>query len=128
MAARRLPRSSGAIRTWAADTEIVPKSRLPLWKARLVFTDSAIREFRRLASEVQQAFLNVFPIFSRHPWRATAELDVAPLRDTPSRGRLKVEGGHRAIYRMAHGLPELEMVETRAEVYERLRHYLASKW
>jgi hypothetical protein len=67
------------------------------------------------------------PLFSRHPWRATAGLDDTPLRDMPSRWRLKVTGGHRGVYRMVHGLPEFERFRTRAEGYEPRRRYLDSK-
>jgi hypothetical protein len=105
----------------------VPEASLAHWKERITFTVSAEREFDRLAPEIQRAFLDVFPTFSRHPWRATADLDVAPLRDMPSRWRLKVKGGHRDIYRMIDGQPEFEMFETRDQVYERLRRYLASR-
>jgi hypothetical protein len=105
----------------------VPKGRIASWRERISFTDSAVRDFDGLPPEVQRAFLSAFPIFSQHPWRASPDLDVAPLRDMPERWRLKVEGGDRAVHRMVHGIPELEMFETRTAVYERLRRYLDSK-
>ena len=105
----------------------MPEASLAHWKERITYTESAEREFDRLAPEIQIAFLYLFPKFSRHPWRATADMDVAPLRDMPSRWRLKVKGGHRGIYRMIHGLPEFEMFETRGQICEHLRRYLASR-
>jgi hypothetical protein len=49
------------------------------------------------------------------------------LHDMPGRWRLKVKGGHRAIYRSLQGRPDFEMFETRAQVYARLRRYLESR-
>jgi hypothetical protein len=105
----------------------VPVRRLSPWKEHFTFLDAAERDFDRLPPEVQQAFLERFPEFSRHPWRATRSLDVGPLHDMPGRWRLKVTGGHRGIYRPLHGRPDFEMFETRDQVYERLRRYLESR-
>lgn len=105
----------------------MPSKALAPWKEHFTFLDAAERDFDRLAPDVQQAFLDRFPEFSRHPWRATASLDVAPVRDMPGRWRLKVEGGHRGVYRSLQGRPEFEMFETRQEVYERLRRYFDSR-
>ena len=105
----------------------MPDSPLAAWKEKFSFTESAEREFAELPPEVQDAFLKVFPEFSKHPWRATSTLDVGHLRDMPSRWRLKVEGGHRGIYRSLQGVPDFEMFETRDHVYEQLRRYLSSR-
>jgi hypothetical protein len=101
--------------------------QLARWKEQFTFLDEAERDFANLPPDIQAAFLEKFPEFSRHPWRSTASLDVAPLRDSPNRWRLKVQGGHRAVYRSLHGRPDLEMFETREQVYERLRKYLESR-
>jgi len=100
---------------------------LAAWKEQFTFLDEAERDFDALPREIRKAFLDKFPEFSRHPWRATASLDVAPLHDMPGRWRLKVKGGHRAIYRSLQGRPDFEMFETRAQVYARLRRYLESR-
>ncbi len=100
---------------------------LARWKEQFTFHEEAEREFYQMPLKVQRVFLERFPGFSRHPWRATATLDVAPLRDMPDRWRLKVAGGHRGIYRSLQGRPDFEMFETREEVYARLRRYLASR-
>lgn len=105
----------------------MPSSTLAAWKDQFTFLESAEREFDRLPPRAQQAFLDAFPEFSRHPWRKTATLDVGPLRDMPGRWRLKVKGGHRGTYRDLQGRPDFEMFETRDEVYERLRRYLDSR-
>lgn len=103
-------------------------ARAPVaWKERFTFLEAAEREFDRLPPRVQGAFLNRFAAFSQHPWRASPTLDVAPLRDMPGRWRLKVEGGHRGVYRSLQGRPDLEMFETREQVYERLRRCLDSR-
>lgn len=101
--------------------------RLAEWKEQFDFLESAEREFYNLPLRVQDAFLAAFPRFARHPTRATVDLDVGPLRDRAGRWKLKVEGGHRGIYRIVEGRPEFEMFETREEVYERLRRYLVSR-
>jgi hypothetical protein len=106
----------------------VPARHLALWKENFTFLDAAERDFDRLPREVQQAFLDKFPEFSRHPWRPTRSLDVAPLRDMPGRWRLKVEGGHRGVYRALHGRPDFEIFETRDQVYQRLRRFLESRF
>ena len=105
----------------------MPSKALAPWKKSLTFLDEAERDFDRLSPAIQQAFLDRFPEFSRHPWRATSSLDVAPLRDMPGRWRLKVEGGHRGVYRSLHGRPDSEMFETREAVYKRLRRYVESR-
>lgn len=97
------------------------------WKEHFTFLESAEREFDRLPREVQRAFLEAFPEFTQHPWRASLTLDVGPVRDMPARWRLKVVGGHRGVYRDLQGRPDFEMFETRDEVYERLRRYLDSR-
>jgi hypothetical protein len=105
----------------------VPANPLTPWKEQFTFLESAEREFLRLAGPVQRAFLAKFPLLARHPWTATPDLDVGPLREMPGRWRLKVEGGHRGIYRLLHGRPDFEMFETREQVYRRLRRYLESR-
>ena len=105
----------------------MPSRALARWKEQFTFMDEAERDFDHLPPAVQQRFLNAFPEFSRHPWRASASLDVAPLHDTPGRWRLKVKGGHRGLYRDLHGRPDFEMFETREQVYARLRRFLDSR-
>lgn len=105
----------------------MPARPLAAWKEEFTFLESAEREFDRLPHRVQQAFLERFPEFTRHPWKSSPTLDVAPLRDMPGRWRLKVPGGHRAIYRELQGRPNIEMFETRDQVYSRLRKFLESR-
>lgn len=105
----------------------MPSRALAPWKETFTFLDQAERDFDQLPPEVQQAFLDAFPEFAVHPWRASPTLDVGPLRDMPARWRLKVKGGHRGVYRSLHGRPDFEMFETRDQVYERLRRYLDSR-
>ena len=105
----------------------VPAKPLAPWKEQFTFLASAEREFYSLPEEIQEAFIAIFPRFARHPTRATADLDVAPLRDRGGRWRLKVEGGHRGIYRIVHGRPDFEMFQSRDEVYQRVRRYLISR-
>ena len=105
----------------------MPANPLAPWKEQFTFRRSAEREFLNLPEPVQRAFLERFPIFARHPWTPTQDLDVQPLRDMPERWRLKVPGGHRGVYRSLQGRPDLEMFETREQVYERLRRYLRSR-
>jgi hypothetical protein len=105
----------------------LPSKALALWKEQFTFLDEAERDFDCLPPKVQQSFLSHFPEFGRHPWRATSSLDVSPMLDMPGLWRLKVEGGHRGVYRSLPGRPEFEMFETRGEVYQRLRRYLESR-
>jgi hypothetical protein len=105
----------------------VPRRTLAPWKEQFTFLESAEREFYALPKEVQGAFIEAFPRFARHPTRATVDLDVAPLRDRAGRWRLKVEGGHRGIYRIVQGRPDFEMFQSRDEVYQRVRRYLISR-
>ncbi len=105
----------------------MPSKDLALGKEQFSFLDGAELDFDSLPLEVQQSFLSHFPEFSRHPWRATSSLDVAPIRDMPGRWRLKVDGGHRGVYRSLQGRPDFEMFETWDEVYQRLRMYLESR-
>jgi hypothetical protein len=105
----------------------VPRRPLAPWKEQFTFLESAEREFYALPVEVQDTFIETFPQFVRHPTWATADLDVAPLRDRAGRWRLKVEGGHRGIYRIAHGRPDFEIFQSRDEVYQRIRRYLISR-
>lgn len=105
----------------------MPSRALATWKEQFTFRDEAERDFDHLPPETREAFLNIFPEFALRPWKATATMDVAPLRDMPGRWRLKVAGGHRGIYREVQGRPEFEMFETRDQVYSRLRKYLESK-
>lgn len=105
----------------------MPRAALAPWKEQFTFKQSAEREFFALPLDVQQEFISIFPRFARHPTRATGDLDVAPLRDRAGRWRLKVDGGHRGIYRMIHGRPDFEMFQSRDEVYLRLRRYLISR-
>jgi hypothetical protein len=97
------------------------------WKEQFTLRDSAEREFLALPPGVQDAFIEAFPAFVRHPTRATRALDVEPQRDLGGRWRLKVRGGHRGIYRMVRGRPDFEMFQTRDEVYQLLRRYLLSR-
>lgn len=102
-------------------------SPLALWKEQFTFRQSTEREFLSLPLPVQRALLGKFPILARHPWTATPDLDVRPLREMPGRWRLKVEGGRRGIYRSLHGRPDFEMFETTEQVCQRLRQYLESR-
>lgn len=110
-----------------ADDPSAPGNRFAPWKEKFAFLESAEREFYLLLRAVQAAFLSVFPEFARHPSQATVSLDVAPLRARVARWRLKVQGGHRQIYRIADGRPDFEMFETREGVYQRLQRYLISR-
>ncbi len=105
----------------------MPSKLLAAWTEHCTLFESAEREFDRLPIEVQRAFLDASPEFSHHPWRKSATLNVAPLRDMPGRWRLKVKGGHRGTYRDLHGSPDFERFETRDEIYEKLRRYIASR-
>ena len=105
----------------------MPGKSLAPWKEQFTFLKSAELEFYALPEAVQHAFIATFPRFARHPTRATADLDVAPLRDRAGRWRLKVEGGHRGIYRIVQGRPDFEMFQSRDEVYQRVRRYLVSR-
>ncbi len=105
----------------------MPSKALATWKEQFTFLESAEREFDRLPPEVRRAFLDTISEFSQHPWRKSATLDVGPVRDMPGRWRLKVKGGHRATYRDLQGRPDFEMFETRDEIYEKHRRYIASR-
>ncbi|HKN06142.1 MAG TPA: hypothetical protein VJ021_00865 [Thermoplasmata archaeon] len=105
----------------------MPRSPLAPWKEQVTFLESAEREFHSLPGNIQDAFIAAFPQFVQHPTRATATLDVAPVRDRAGRWRLKVPGGHRGIYRIVQGRPDFEMFQTRDEVYQKLRRYLISR-
>jgi hypothetical protein len=105
----------------------VPYNPLAKWKAQFTFLTSAEREFLGLPKQVQVEFIAIFPEFAAHPWSASPTLDVQPLREMPGRWRLKIESGHRGIYRSLHGRPDFEMFETRDQVYARLRRYMESR-
>ncbi|MCI4357002.1 MAG: hypothetical protein L3K18_07675 [Thermoplasmata archaeon] len=105
----------------------MPSNPLDPWKDQFTFVRSAEREFLLMPTPVQQAFVHVFPEFGRHPWSASATLDVLPLREMPGRWRLKVAGGHRGIYRSHQGRPDFEMFQSRTEVYNQLRRLLSSR-
>jgi hypothetical protein len=105
----------------------VPADRLSPWREQLRFLKSAERELLTLPPGVQDAFLDAFPEVVRHPTRATASLDIGPVRDRAGRWRLKVKGGHRGIYRIVQGQAEFEMFETRDPVYSKLRAFLSSR-
>jgi hypothetical protein len=83
----------------------VPANPLAPWKEPFTFLPSAERESLNLPASVQRALLGKFPLSARHPWTATPDLDVQPLREMPGRWRLKVEGGHRGVYRSLPGRP-----------------------
>lgn len=100
--------------------------RLADWREHFDFSEEAERDFDRLPEEVRLEFVKVFPLFAPHPWRPTVDLDVAPVRNTPDRWRLKVVGGHRGIYYPRQGRPAFEMFETRNEVYGRAIKHLHS--
>ncbi len=100
---------------------------LAAWKGHRPLLKSAERDFDRLPATFQQAFLDAFPELAQHPWRKSANLDVGPLRDMHGWWRLKVKGGHHGTYRDLPGRPEFEMLETRDEIYDRLRRYLDSR-
>ena len=102
------------------------RARLADWREYFDFSEEAERDFDRLPSGVRRAFVIVFPTFARHPWRPTVDLDVAPVRNTPDRWRLKVERGHRGIYFSRQCRPAFEMFGTRGEVYERTIRHLRS--
>ena len=105
----------------------MPANPLAPWKEQFTFRRSAEGEFLKLPESVQRAFLEKFPIFARHPWTSTPDLDVQPLRDMPERWRLKVAGGHRGVYRLRQGQPDFELFETREQVYRELRRCLESR-
>ena len=99
---------------------------LASWRGRIDFKKSAEREFLGLPAEIREQFFEAFDELSAHPQRASPTLDVAPIRNDPQRWRLKVQGGYRAIYRIAQGRPKFEMFQSREEVYQALRRYLTS--
>ena len=102
------------------------KPRAP-WKERFTFLESAEREFLRLPESAQRDFFEKFQVLARHPWTASRDLDVQPLREMPGRWRLKVEGGHRGVYRSNQGRPDFEMFETREAACNRLHRYIGSR-
>jgi hypothetical protein len=88
---------------------------------------SAEREFYALPTEVQAAFDSAFPEFARHPTRPTSTLVEPSLRDRAGRWRLRGRGVLRGIFRILQGRPDFELFETRDQVHERLRRFLASR-
>lgn len=93
------------------------------------FTFSAQLQFWALPMETIEAFAAVFPEFTRSPRRPSPTLDITPLRNDPSRWRLKV-GGYRALYRIRHGRPLIEKIlrrndRTYRDFEEYARHFPA---
>ncbi|MFZ0699919.1 MAG: hypothetical protein WAN74_07025 [Thermoplasmata archaeon] len=93
------------------------------------FTFSARLQFWALPAEVIEAFVAVFPEFTRAPRRPSATVDILPLRNDRSRWRLKV-AGYRALYRIRHGRPLIEKIVPRSartyrEFAEYARHFPA---
>ena len=73
------------------------------------FTFSARLQFWALPSEVIEQFAALFPEFTRFPQRPSETLDVCPIRNDPTRWRLKV-AGYRALYQTRHGRPVIERI------------------
>jgi hypothetical protein len=87
------------------------------------FTFSARLQFWALPAQVIEAFAAIFPEFTRWPQRPSPTLDVAPIRNDPSRWRLKV-AEHRALYQIRHGRPLIEKILPRtAETYRDFEDY-----
>jgi hypothetical protein len=87
------------------------------------FTFSARLQFWALPVEAIEAFAAIFPEFTRSPQRPSSILDVAPIRNDPSRWRLKV-AGYRAFYQIRHGRPLIEKILPRtARTYQEFEAY-----
>jgi len=82
------------------------------------FTSTARLQFWALPPDAIESFAAVFGEFARHPLRPSSTLDVCPMRNDPSRWRLKV-GGYRALYQIRHGRPIIEAILLRTpETYQ----------
>ena len=87
------------------------------------FVDTAWRQFLRLPPEVQDALVALFPELVLHPTRPSATMDIVPIRNDPSRWRLKVPG-YRVLYQVMQGHPLVEEIEPRTtDTYVRFGHY-----
>jgi hypothetical protein len=78
------------------------------------FAESARLQFWALPQGAIEAFVQVFPEFTRSPLRPTPSLDVCPLRNDPKRWRLKV-AGYRALYQVRRGWPVIEHILPRTD-------------
>ena len=78
------------------------------------FTRTARLQFWTLPPEVIEAFVVVFPEFTRFPLRPSPTVDICPIRNDPRRWRLKVLG-YRALYQVRHGRPVIEGILPRSE-------------
>lgn len=101
-----------------------PRDPLGAWRELFDFTKSAEQEFLRLPSDIRARFETVFPEFALSPTRWTPSVDVAMLRSSKGRWRLKVEGDLRGVYRVVQGRALFETFQSRAEVYEWLNRFL----
>lgn len=83
------------------------------------FLASARLQFWALPAEAIERFADTFAEFTAHPQRPSPSLDVAPLRDDPTRWRLRV-GEYRALYSILDGWPLIERILPRSvSTYER---------